>query len=78
MTLYYRDALDCLEFLFSNPLFAGHIDFCPRRVYTTAEKLVRVYSEWMTADSAWEMQVSRHTISVALNLNLIIVLESSS
>lgn len=58
MKLYYRDPLECLEFLFRNPLFADHIDFCPRRVYRTAERLVRIYSEWMTGDSAWEMQVS--------------------
>lgn len=64
MTLYYRDPLDCLQLLFSNPLFAGHIDFCPRRVYQSAEKLVRVYSEWMTGDSAWEMQVR-----MPINLN---------
>ena len=29
----------------------------PRRLYKTAEKLERVYSEWMTGNSAWEAQV---------------------
>jgi hypothetical protein len=58
MMLYYRDSLECVEHLFANPLFSGRIDFQPRKVYKNAEKLVRVYSEWMTSDGAWEMQVS--------------------
>jgi len=58
MVLYYRDTLDCLQRLFGNPLFAGRIDFHPCRLYTAADRLVRIYSEWMTGDGAWEMQVS--------------------
>lgn len=77
MTLYYRDPLECLAFLFSNPLFAGHIDFCPQRVYASVEKLVRVYSEWMTGDSAWEMQVSRSNCSIRIQ-TLINISEPSS
>jgi hypothetical protein len=57
MVLYYRDALECIRYLFSNPLFAGHIDYTPCRLWKTAERLERVYTEWMTGDSAWEMQV---------------------
>ena len=29
MFLFYRDTLDCVEYLFGNPLFANRIDFCP-------------------------------------------------
>jgi hypothetical protein len=58
MCLYYRDALECVEYLFGNPLFVGQIDYSPQRLWKTAEKLERVYTEWMTGDSAWEMQVS--------------------
>ncbi|KAG1812038.1 hypothetical protein EV424DRAFT_1473622 [Suillus variegatus] len=32
------------------------LDFMPCRVYTTAQRLYRVYSEWMTANDAWKMQ----------------------
>ncbi|KAG1849668.1 hypothetical protein DFJ58DRAFT_729453 [Suillus subalutaceus] len=32
------------------------MDFTSHKVYTTAQKLSRVYTEWMTADHAWEMQ----------------------
>lgn len=57
MYLFFRDALDCVEYLFGNPLFAGHMDFSPTRLYRDAEQTIRIYSEWMTGDTAWNMQV---------------------
>lgn len=56
--LFYRDTVQCLEALFSHPLFHDKMDLIPRRVYRTAERLVRVYSGWMTGDVAWQMQAS--------------------
>lgn len=58
MHLFYRDALDCVEYIFGNPLFANHMDFCPVRLYQNMEQTIRVYGEWMTGDVAWKMQVS--------------------
>jgi Plavaka transposase len=57
--LFYRDPLKCLEALFNHPLFHDKLDLVPRRVYRTAEHLVRVYTEWITGNAAWEMQVSK-------------------
>ncbi|KIJ17506.1 hypothetical protein PAXINDRAFT_72536 [Paxillus involutus ATCC 200175] len=54
--LLYRDAVDCLAYLFSNPLFKDWLELSPYRVFETAERLVRVYSEWMSAGVAWGMQ----------------------
>ncbi|KAG6369417.1 hypothetical protein JVT61DRAFT_14900 [Boletus reticuloceps] len=54
--LYYRDALECIESLFNHPFLADKMEFSPFRLFTTAEHLVRVYTEWMSSDSAWEMQ----------------------
>ena len=62
MHLFYRDTLDCIEYIFGNPLFANHMDFCPVRLYQDAEQTIRVYGEWMTGNTAWEMQV-RSTFS---------------
>ncbi|KAI0039113.1 hypothetical protein FA95DRAFT_1504627 [Auriscalpium vulgare] len=56
MKLFYRDSLECLEHLFGNPLFDGHMDYRPKQVYTAAEHAIRVFSEWMTGDVAWKMQ----------------------
>ena len=58
--LYWRDPLDCLASILNHPLFADHLEFVPRRVYTTATREHRVYTEWMTGDDAWEMQVRIH------------------
>jgi len=55
--MYWRDPLECISSIFNHPLFHGHMDFTPRRVYTTAQKTCRVFTEWMTGDHAWEMQV---------------------
>lgn len=58
MLLFYRDALDCVEYLLGNPLFTDRIDFCPVRLYRDVERTIRMYTEWMTGDAAWGMQVS--------------------
>ena len=57
MLLFYRDALECVEYLFGNPIFAGKIDFCPVRLYRNSEQTIRMYTEWMTGNAAWQMQV---------------------
>ncbi|KAG2055947.1 hypothetical protein BDR06DRAFT_858599, partial [Suillus hirtellus] len=54
--LFWRDPVECLESLFSNPLFHDKLDFVPHRVYTTAAQVLRVYSEWLTGDFAWDIQ----------------------
>ncbi|KAG1876909.1 hypothetical protein C8R48DRAFT_768476 [Suillus tomentosus] len=54
--LYWRDPLECIASIFNHPLFHNHMDFTPRKVYTTAERLCRIYTEWMTGNDAWDMQ----------------------
>ena len=55
--LFYRDPLQCIESLLNSPLSADDIELSPYQVFRTAEKTVRVYSEWMSGDAAWSMQV---------------------
>ena len=57
MLFFYHDALDCVEYLFGNPVFANKMDFCPVWLYRNMEQTVRVYTEWMTGNAAWDMQV---------------------
>ena len=33
------------------------MDFMPFRLFTMAERIVRVYTEWMSSDGAWDLQV---------------------
>jgi hypothetical protein len=37
LQFYWGDPLDCIESLFSHPLFANEIDVTPQCVYETAE-----------------------------------------
>ena len=62
MFLFYRDSLDCVEYLLGNPLFADCMDFSPVRLYQDAEQTIRVYTEWLTGNTAWEMQVSLFSV----------------
>ncbi|KAI6002437.1 hypothetical protein F5J12DRAFT_686084, partial [Pisolithus orientalis] len=54
--LYWCDPLECIVWLLNHPLFSDQLNFIPRHVYKTPEKLCRVYTEWMTTDDAWCMQ----------------------
>ncbi|KAF8424247.1 hypothetical protein L210DRAFT_3615138 [Boletus edulis BED1] len=54
--LYYRDALECVKLLFNNPFFTDKMEYVPYKLFTSAERDVRVYSEWMSSDGAWELQ----------------------
>ncbi|KAG1792929.1 uncharacterized protein HD556DRAFT_1444008 [Suillus plorans] len=54
--LYWRDPLECISAILNHPLFHNQLDFTPRKVYSTVQKLCRVYTEWMTGDDAWNMQ----------------------
>ena len=56
--LYWRDSLELIEALFNNPQFQDAMDFSPYRLYDSAACLYCVYTEWMSGDEAWSMQVS--------------------
>ncbi|KAJ7041489.1 hypothetical protein C8F04DRAFT_1208338 [Mycena alexandri] len=56
LSVYYRDPLECIQYLLSNPLIQDHINFTPFRLWDSADKLMRVYTEWLSGDVAWKMQ----------------------
>ena len=73
MLLFHRDALECVEYLFGNPTFADWIDFRPVQLYRDSKWTVRMYSEWVTGNAAWEMQVRTYisiTSILCTGLNL--------
>ncbi|KAI5988373.1 hypothetical protein EDD15DRAFT_2172578, partial [Pisolithus albus] len=51
--LYWRDGLEVVEHLFSNPVFAQCMDISPYKEFEGQE---RVYGEFMSADDAWYIQ----------------------
>ena len=55
--LFYRNLIECLQALLSHPLFVPHMSFVPRRLWTCATKICRIYDEWLSGDQAWSIQV---------------------
>jgi hypothetical protein len=47
--------MECIEFLLKNPLFSGKIHYQPRKDFDATGN--RIYSEWITSDGAWDLQV---------------------
>ncbi|KAF7343798.1 hypothetical protein MSAN_01960800 [Mycena sanguinolenta] len=56
LMLYYRNPVECVQALLSNPLIQDFIHYTPFRLWETAEKLMRVYTEWLSGDVAWKIQ----------------------
>ncbi len=56
--LWYRDPVECIAELFSNPSFNDSIAYSPERVYADKAGKNRIYDEMWTADWWWNIQVS--------------------
>ena len=54
---YYRDPLHCIQSLILNPLHADYLEFVPYRIYESVERKVRILTEWLSGDVAWDLQV---------------------
>jgi len=57
ISLYWQDPVACLESILHNPLIADHIGMVPFKLFKSAEKLMQVYTEWLSGDRAWDIQV---------------------
>jgi hypothetical protein len=57
INLYYRDPVECLQMLLRNPLLKDQLEFTPYHIFKTAEKTMHIYTEWLSGDAAWAMQV---------------------
>jgi hypothetical protein len=64
LTLFYRDPLECIQSILHSPLMKDHIEFKPLRIFESASRAMRIYTEWLTGDAAWSMQVSPHLLSI--------------
>jgi hypothetical protein len=60
LTLFYRDPLECIQsiWILHNPLMKDHIELKPLRIFESASRAMRIYTEWLTGNAAWSMQVS--------------------
>src|SRR5882762_2055014 len=57
LMLYYRDGLEVVKYLLGNPLFIKLMSYCLVRIYEDASWSECVYSDYMTANHAWDFQV---------------------
>jgi hypothetical protein len=55
--LYYRDPLECIQSILYHPLVKDFIRLSPFRLYESAAKTMCFYTEWLSGDVAWSMQV---------------------
>jgi hypothetical protein len=56
--IFYREPLDCVRKLFSNPIFKEYMSYRPEKLYCDATKEDRQYNEFNSGDWWWETQVS--------------------
>lgn len=52
-----------------SPLLQDHITLKPYQLYESAAKLMRVYTEWLSGDAAWQMQVNQTPFSAIHDSN---------
>jgi hypothetical protein len=57
LEFYYRDALECIQLLFSDPQYTQDLVFAPERHYTSHKRKSRLYHEMYTCDWWWTIQV---------------------
>ncbi|KAF9782579.1 hypothetical protein BJ322DRAFT_1157393 [Thelephora terrestris] len=68
LVLYYRDPMECIEFLMKNPLFSGKIQYQPRQDFDVSGD--RTYGDWITSDGAWDLQCRLPSHSTLLGITL--------
>ena len=57
LMLYYCDGLEVVKYLLGNPLFIKLMSYCPVQIYKDASWSECIYSDYMTANHAWDFQV---------------------
>ena len=55
--IYYRNPIDVIKSLWSNPTYADQMAFAPQKVWTSSDKTSRLYNEMWTGDWWWKIQV---------------------
>jgi hypothetical protein len=55
MFLYWRDGLEVVRYLFSNPIFKNCIQLTPYHAFDHLNR--RMWGEFMSGDVAWNEQV---------------------
>ena len=57
--IYYRNPIDVIKSLWSNPTYVDNMVFSPRKAWSSHKRSSRLYNEMWTGDWWWNMQVSK-------------------
>jgi hypothetical protein len=57
--LWYRDPIDCIRELISNPAFRESLRYAPEKMFAEEEGNEEVFNEMWTAEWWWKVQVSQ-------------------
>lgn len=64
MMLYYRDALEVVAHLFSNPVFGTCMEMEPYKLWDDTDDIpAQVYGDFMSGTFAWQYQASEKIIT---------------
>lgn len=55
--VYFRDVLECVRVLYSEPEFARHLVFLPERHYADPDHTMRLFHDMHTGKWWWTAQV---------------------
>ena len=55
--IYYRNPIDVIKSLWSNPTYADQMVFSPQKLWTSSDKTSQLYNEMWTGDWWWKIQV---------------------
>ncbi|KAG6913058.1 hypothetical protein DXG01_010002, partial [Tephrocybe rancida] len=56
ITIFWRDPLEVVKALYSNPIFTPCIELNPYKLYPSLDSDDRMYTEFMSGDFAWDYQ----------------------
>ena len=69
--VYFRDAIECIRALYSEPEFAPHLVFLPERHYADVDETLRLYHDMHTGKWWWAAQVSDwHVRALMIRANI--------
>jgi Plavaka transposase len=54
----YYDSLKCIQSILHSSLIKDYITFKPLQIFELATRAMCIYTEWLTGNAAWSMQVS--------------------
>ena len=55
--IYYRNPVNVIQALWSNPIYSNQMTFAPQKMWSSSERISRLYNEMWTGDWWWKIQV---------------------